>query len=84
MLVNYLSICLDPCCGQTCPQFNTCALNEEGKRVCVCQNLEDCPADQDLVCGSDGKTYGNKCLMKAAACKENKSIEVVANRKCGE
>lgn len=61
-----------------------CSLNEEGEPVCVCQNLEDCPADQDLVCGSDGKTYGNKCLMKAAACKENKMIEVVANRKCGE
>ena len=46
--------------------------------------IDDCPSEQDLVCGSDKKTYGNKCLMKATACKENKAIEVVAKRKCGE
>lgn len=61
-----------------------CAVSNDGKPVCVCQDIDDCPEDQDLVCGSDGKTYGNKCLMKTAACKEMKSIEVVANRKCGK
>ena len=76
-------ILLDPCCGTRCPAFTKCAVNNERNAVCVCQDLDDCPEDHDLVCGNDGKTYGNKCLMKATACKEKRMIEVVANRKCG-
>lgn len=79
----FMFMLLDPCCGVTCPKFTKCAVNKDKKAVCVCQKIDDCPAEQDLVCGSDGKTYGNKCLMKATACKEKKAIEV-ANRKCGK
>ena len=34
------------------------------------------------VCGTDGKTYSNKCMMDLAACDQNKNIEVVYQAAC--
>ena len=34
------------------------------------------------MCGSNGVTYGNKCLLSAAACK-NPSIKLASSGKCG-
>ena len=36
------------------------------------------------VCGSDGKTYGNLCNLKSAACEANKEITVEKEGKCGK
>ena len=36
------------------------------------------------ICGSDGKTYNNKCFMKAAACKSDSRIGFWYKGKCGE
>ena len=36
------------------------------------------------VCGSDGKTYSNKCMVELAACEQKKSIIVADNVPCKE
>ena len=74
----------DPCCGKSCVKYMKCVVTKERKAVCQCQNIDECPEERDLVCGSDGNTYGNDCLMKATACKEKKLIETVENKKCGK
>ena len=34
------------------------------------------------VCGSDGVTYDNECLLQKTACEKNKEIKVVNNGSC--
>ena len=75
---------LDACSCKRCSKYKKCSAGTNGKAICVCPNIEECPAEQELVCGSDGKTYGNECLMTIASCEENKEITVVADRKCGK
>ena len=36
------------------------------------------------ICGTDGKTYSNKCDMKIEACKTNPDLGRWYNGKCGE
>ena len=36
------------------------------------------------VCGSDGQTYQNLCVLKASACRNNKVVTVVKNGACSE
>merc|ERR1711951_192022 len=43
-----------------------------------------CPKIYLPVCGSDGKTYNNKCLLEVAACESGKDLEVVKEGPCEE
>eukprot|EP01134_Creolimax_fragrantissima_P003042 CFRG3042T1 len=44
--------------------------------------LKPCPRDYHPVCGTDGKTYANSCILEVTACKSNVDINVAHQGKC--
>lgn|SRR6218665_375940 len=74
-------ISLEYSCEQvTCPTGKSCVLNEENRPECFCN--ESCHAVFDPVCGSDGKTYANKCVLDAEACETGQTITVTHYGEC--
>ena len=53
-----------------------------GKPQCQCQLV--CPLEYLPVCGSDSRTYGNLCMLKAHACETKKLITVSKIGECGK
>ena len=43
-----------------------------------------CPKIYRPVCGSDGKTYPNECVLKVNACVNEENITVVHEGSCGK
>ena len=60
-----------------CEHYGLCV-----NRQCLCDR--PCPMIVLPICGSDGRTYQNECLMKVASCKEKKTIFVFGQGACGE
>ncbi|XP_064642356.1 agrin-like isoform X19 [Lineus longissimus] len=65
----------DQCAGIKCPTGARC---ENGE--CVCEQF--CPERYSPICGSDGQTYMNECVLKRTACLRNTDIEVRQNGDC--
>jgi len=38
---------------------------------------------EDQVCGSDGVTYVNECVMRMTSCRSQQPIHVVSQSQCG-
>ena len=64
---------LGVCSTMNCQEYEICK-NIDGEAVCECPTLDSCPRDVKTVCGSDGKSYLNKCRMKLEACKKRRPI----------
>jgi len=65
--------------------------NERGCEICECNTRPSegpecpqvCPQIYAPVCGSDGKTYGNDCKLKAASCLSQSKITIAYKGECG-
>ena len=48
----------------------------------VCNSA--CPRNYEPVCGSDGRTYANECLLNFASCKSGGKIRKVSDGECSK
>ena len=74
----------EPCAGVKCKEPKTCVVDSQGNAACSCPNELNCPPVVNTVCGSDGKTYLNDCVMKAKACEKDMDIYFVMDGYCGK
>lgn len=68
-----------PCRGVRC-QYGAVCEPKDGMGVCVCPTF--CPNYEDIVCGSDGRTYHNRCFLKRAECLEDTNISIAIDGPC--
>eukprot|EP00118_Oscarella_pearsei_P003609 m.15050 g.15050 ORF g.15050 m.15050 type:complete len:563 (+) comp26139_c0_seq1:188-1876(+) len=71
----------DPCYSVSCPIGQYCAV-KNNQSICVCQRHQQCPQEKNVVCGSDGKTYLNECVLKAKACNRKSNVTQISTGKC--
>jgi hypothetical protein len=53
----------------------------ENKKKDLCKSLK-CDENENLVCGSDGKTYINECILNLTACNSKLGIHVLHSGSC--
>ena len=69
-----------PCTNYKCEYGGVC-VERQGRPVCECP---DCPSQRDPVCGDNGLSYDNECLLKAEACRLRRLITMQYKGKCSK
>ena len=41
-----------------------------------------CPTEPDIVCGTDGRTYTNLCLLNKQACQSKSQLQILYKGEC--
>ncbi|XP_076369513.1 agrin-like isoform X2 [Tachypleus tridentatus] len=72
----------DPCLGVECPSNQVCQLDDNRNPICRCNAV--CSHDFQPVCGSDGNTYTNECILRVEACKSRQGLRIIYMDKCSE
>ena len=72
-----------PCSFSSCQTYyGQCIVAANGTAQCICPSADQCPAIKRRICGDDGKTYANTCVLEVQSCQMKKRIEVHARGKC--
>ncbi|XP_067679214.1 follistatin-related protein 1-like [Haliotis asinina] len=62
-------------CGtKQCRAGQQCSTGPDGEKTCVCRKV--CNQRKALTCGSDGRTYYNKCELHRIACVEGRKLKI--------
>ncbi|XP_033609084.1 agrin isoform X4 [Cryptotermes secundus] len=64
----------EPCEKTYCAYGANCVQTPEGRAECQCPT--ECPAMFTPVCGTDGVTYTNHCMLRMKSCREEKNTRV--------
>jgi len=93
--LNFAPVCASN--GQTYPnecamETSACVLDTELRVVAqgacptprIGRCIQRCPRIYRPVCGSDGKTYSNICVMRVQACLMNQELTVASEGRCDE
>ena len=57
---------LDPCRDIICTYHSYCKAYTPERYDCICE--ENCPTFEEQVCGSNGRTFDNLCLLQKDIC----------------
>ncbi|XP_069999257.1 agrin isoform X5 [Penaeus vannamei] len=79
LTVRYRGRC-SGCEDKQCDFYEVCEADQEGVGRCVCP--EGCDMVESKVCGTDGITYLNECLLKVASCRKKQFVMVASKGDC--
>ena len=65
-----------------CSHGGYCFVISTGKPICRCPIV--CTKEYDPVCGSDGRTFPNPCVVKYESCLKQKNISIIHYGHCGK
>lgn len=71
----------ESCDGLTCEYHDRCVNTSHGYVECRCPQ-HTCPNGREIICGTDGKTYLNMCVMRKEVCRVQKRIEKKHEGRC--
>nr|XP_002736683.1 PREDICTED: follistatin-like [Saccoglossus kowalevskii] len=75
-------LCQDSCEHAQCGRDRRCKMNRKNKPRCVCSLKCSRDERRGAICGTDSRTYANKCAMRKYRCKQRRDIEVAYHGEC--